>query len=299
MRIKLGGYTGVMLALERFEVYSIVTGTMRLDGGAMFGVVPKVMWEKCTEVDDLNRVALATRSLLAIDRSGGRVILVDTGCGTKWSPAEADRYAIRPVPAAIPDALRSAGLTPDDVTDVVVTHLHFDHNGGLTYWYDEPEGPTRLHYPKAKHWIHQRQWEHAASPYAKDRASYMERDFQGLAEAGVLSFVEGDTPPPSIPGVEWFLSHGHTPYQLLPILGSSRERLLFAGDVVPTVAHLRLLWVMAYDNRPLDTIAEKEAVYRRCFRDGLMMAFAHDAQVAGVAIDGTIERPIVARKLLL
>jgi len=288
-----------MLEIDRFELHSIVTGTIRLDGGAMFGVVPKVMWEKSCDVDDLNRILLATRTLLAINRSAGRVILVDTGCGSKWSPAESDRYGIKADPSAIPEALKSLGLSPDDVTDVVVTHLHFDHNGGLTYWYDEPDGPTRLHYPKAKHWIHRKQWEHAASPFAKDRASFLERDYRGLAESGLLEFFDGDPPPPLFPGLSWFVSHGHTPYQLHPIFGSGRDRLMFVGDMVPTVAHLRLLWVMAYDIRPLDTIAEKQALFRRCFDEGLMIALPHDPEVGGVSIDGAVERPIVARKLSL
>lgn len=288
-----------MLRIDPFELYSVVTGTIRLDGGAMFGVVPKVLWEKVADPDELNRIPLTTRTLLAVDRSQGRVMLVDTGCGTKWAADQAKRYAVQHDAEAIPGALNSIGLSSDDVTDVVITHLHFDHNGGLTYWYDEPGGPTRLRYPKARHWVHRTHWEHARKPSAKDRASFLPEDFEALADGGVLRFVEGNDPEGPFDGVEWLVSHGHTPCQLHPILGTSAERLLFTGDLVPTVAHLRLGWVMAYDVLPLTTITEKEAIYLRCFDQGLLLAFPHDPLLGGVAIDGTAERPIVTRTLPL
>jgi glyoxylase-like metal-dependent hydrolase (beta-lactamase superfamily II) len=288
-----------MLKIGGFELYSIVTGTIRLDGGAMFGVVPKVLWEKVTEVDELNRIMLKTRTLLAVDRSQRRLILVDTGCGTKWSSKQADRYAVRYDPDAIFNALKSLGFTPEDVTDVVITHLHFDHNGGLTDWFDDPGGPTTLRYPRACHWIHRVHWEHANQALNRDSASFVSEDFLPLRDAGVLRFVEGDQPSPPFAGLEWFISHGHTPGQLHPIFGSGSDRLLFAGDLVPTVAHLPLGWVMAYDLAPQTTIAEKEVVFRRCYDEGLLLAFPHDRAVGGVAIDGTIKRPIVARTLPL
>ncbi|MFQ5591811.1 MAG: MBL fold metallo-hydrolase [Phycisphaerae bacterium] len=288
-----------MMQLGPFELVSVVTGSIRLDGGAMFGVVPKALWKNVTHVDDANRIPLSTRTLLAVDRARTRVMLVDTGCGTKWSPKLADRFAIRYDTRAIPQALSSMGLSTEDVTDVVITHLHFDHNGGLTDWFDERDGPTCPRYPNAKHWIHAKHWEHAHNPNHKDRASFLKEDFAALADAGLLCLVEGEHPDPPLEGVEWFVSHGHTPYQLHPIIGSEAGRVLFIGDLAPTVAHLRLNWVMAYDVAPLETIAEKEAVFRRCFDEGLLLAFPHDPAIGGVAIEGTIERPIVAKSLAL
>ena len=286
-----------MLEIEPFELVSVVTGTIRLDGGAMFGVVPKVMWQESTDVDDLNRILLATRTLLAIDRQSDRVILVDTGCGTKWAADEAERYAISYDPKAIPNALSAAGLSVDSVTDIVVTHLHFDHNGGLTDWFDDPDGPTALRFPKARHWIHHKHWEYANHPGVKDRASFLDRDFAALADAGVLNFVDGDSPDAPFDGLTWHISHGHTPYQLHPVFGTGSPQLLFVGDLAPTVAHLRVGWVMAYDLQPVVTIKEKESVFGRCLDEGLLLAFPHDPKIGGVVIDGTVRRPIVAQTL--
>ncbi len=286
-----------MLRIGRFEVYSVVTGTFRLDGGAMFGVVPKVLWGNATDFDEQNRIYLATRTLLVLDRQAKRVILADTGCGTKWTPEKAERFAIRHDREAIPRALAAIGLCIEDVTDVVVTHLHFDHNGGLTKWFDDPGGRTVLCFPRARHWIHRRHWEHAHKPSVKDRASFLPEDFAGLEEAGVLAFVEGDQPAPAIAGIEWFVSQGHTVYHLHPVVADGGEHLIFVGDLVPTVAHLRLGWVMAYDLFPLTTIAEKEVIFRNAIEHGWRLAFAHDTKVGGVALGGTVERPIVTQTL--
>lgn len=288
-----------MVVMEPFEIRSVVTGTIRLDGGAMFGVVPKVLWEKVTDVDDQNRVLLATRTLLAIDRSTRRVILVDTGCGTKWAPDVAERYAINLRPNALDDALADAGYSRADVTDIVITHLHFDHNGGLADWFDDPGGRTQLRYPQARHWVHRIHWEHANRPHRKDRASFLEQDFAALANAEVLNFVEGKQPRPSMEGIEWVLSHGHTPYQLLPLFGTGPDRLLFVGDACPTVAHLKLGWVMAYDLQPQTTIDEKQALFQRCLDDSISIAFPHDPEVGGVSIGGTVTRPIVSHAIEL
>ncbi len=288
-----------MIKIEPWELYSVVTGSIRLDGGAMFGVVPKTLWETVADVDDLNRILLATRTLLAVDRTGSRVFLVDTGCGTKWPKEKAERYAIRYDADAIPKTLESIGLSVDDVTDVVIGHLHFDHNGGLTYWYDEPDSRTCLRYPQANHWVHKTHWEHAHHRHLKDRASFLEDDFSVLQHAGVLRFVEGNHPHPPCPGLEWYVSHGHTPSQLHPVFGTGNERLMFVGDLIPTVAHLRLGWVMAYDLLPMTTISEKEEVIRRCLDEGMLLAFPHDPATGGVAIDGPVERPIVLRSLPL
>ena len=173
-----------MLTIGRYRVLSVINGYVRLDGGAMFGVVPKVLWEQKAAPDERNRIVLAMRTLVAIDEGAGRVILVDTGAGHKWPAKEAGRFALEVQPTALAEALAGCGLTEGDVTDVVITHLHFDHNGGLTEWADEPGGATRLRFERARHWIHERHWHHANHPNARDRASFLARDLEALSKPG-------------------------------------------------------------------------------------------------------------------
>lgn len=282
-----------MLDLGRYQLQSIVTGTFRLDGGAMFGVVPKVIWSKSCPPDDENRISLATRSLLMVEKSAGRIIVTDTGCGTKWKPQDASRFAIQHDAAAITRALNAIGKSDDDVTDVIVTHLHFDHNGGITDWADETRTKAVPRYPRARHWIHRPQWEHAHHPTSKDRASYLREDFEAIDQAGLFRFVEGDNPKSPFQDVEWFLSKGHTPDQLLPMVAGGGRIVLFTGDVIPTSAHLRPPWVMAYDLYPLTTIAEKELMLKMAIEHGAWLAFPHDPQIGLASIDGSIDRPVV------
>jgi glyoxylase-like metal-dependent hydrolase (beta-lactamase superfamily II) len=288
-----------MLRIGPFEIYSVINGTFRLDGGAMFGVVPKVLWSSVAQADQANRIPLATRTLVAVDRTGGRVILVDTGCGTKWKREAAQRHAIVSDSDAVPRFLTTIGLTVDDVTDLVVTHLHFDHNGGLTDWVAEPGGKTKLRYPGARHWIHKGHWQHARNPHVKERPSFIPADFTALADSDKLVLVDGPDPPPPFDGMSWLVTYGHTPYQIHPVFGTADEKLVFAGDLVPTAAHLRPTWVMAYDLLPMTTIDEKRALYERCVEQGWLLAFPHDPHIAAVAVEGTPDRPSVARSVEL
>jgi len=288
-----------MLRVGRWEIRSVVNGTIRLDGGAMFGVVPKVLWAPRVDVDDQNRILLATRTLLAIDRGSQRVLLVDTGCGSKWSQDKAARYGIQVDLNAIPEALAEAGFSESDVTDVVVSHLHFDHNGGLTDWVDEPGGPTQLHYPQARHWIHKGHLDRATAPHKKDRPSFLQEDFSALSDSGVVCFADGDEHTARPDGLRWFVSHGHTPYQLHPIFEGDNAQLLFAGDIVPTSAHLGTGWVMAYDVEPMRTIEEKQALYARCLREGTLLALPHDSLIGGIALAGDANHPKIGRTLEL
>jgi glyoxylase-like metal-dependent hydrolase (beta-lactamase superfamily II) len=278
-----------MIKVGRFEIRSVVTGHCRLDGGAMFGVVPKVLWEKTEDVDASNRILLAMRTLVAVDREAGRLILVDTGAGSKWSAEEAERYAVDNDAGSLPSALREIGFEEADVTDVVITHAHFDHCGGLTEWSDRPGGDVKVRFQNARHWVHGEHWRHANSPTEKDRASFLKRDFEVLEASGLLEMVEGDDPPPPpFEGIRWMLSMGHTPYLMLPFFEDDEQPLLFTGDMIPTSSHLRPAWVMAYDLYPLTTLEEKKKVLSLCRDEGLRLAFPHDRKMggAGVSVDG-------------
>ncbi len=291
-----------MFSVHPYEIISVVNGTIRLDGGAMFGVVPKVLWEPLVDVDEQNRILLATRTLIAVNRAAGRVILVDTGCGAKWSAEKAARFGITTHASAIPDALASLGCRHEDVTDVVITHLHFDHAGGMTDWRDEPGGETVPRYPGAVHWVHRKHWEHAQRPASKDRASFLREDFETLEAARLLRFVDSEASvwlDGSFPGLSWYVSSGHTPYQIHPVFGTGDHRLLFVGDITPTAHHVRPTWVMAYDVEPLVTIAEKEAIYDRCLSGGVALAFPHDPAIGGARLRGAVPRVELAEALPL
>ncbi len=286
------------MRVGRYKITSVVTGWTRLDGGAMFGVVPKVLWEKGEDCDDSNRILLATRTLIAARDDGSRIILVDTGVGSKWPPEDAKRYAVENRKGAIRHALAALDHAPEAVTDIVATHLHFDHAGGMTRFKDEARTDLALVFPGATHWVHRRHWDHALSPTLRDRASFFSHDFQLLEESGRVQFVEGDDPACPIPGVEWALSHGHTPYQLLPVFDDETSPLFFTGDLVPTASHLPPAWVMAYDLYPLKTLNERLALYERVRAQNLRIAFPHDRRMGGarLAIDGkrvSVEEPLL------
>ncbi len=282
-----------MIEIGPYQIYAIETGRFRLDGGAMFGVVPRVLWERQIKPDELNRIQLAMRSLLAIDRTAGRIILVDTGAGSKWSADEIERFAFEIEDDPLGKGLRSHGLCDDDITDVIVTHLHFDHNGGLTVWEDAGAERARPRFAKAKHWLHAQHYAHATSPTPRDRASFYQRDIKPIAESGLLELVEGDQPESPIANVSWFLASGHTPYQMLPRFFDHRASLQYVADLIPTAAHLPIPWVMAYDNEPLKTMAEKQRILRDCAEHNLMLFFEHDPQVGAARIDVSGKRPKV------
>ena len=160
----------------------------------MFGVVPKVLWCKRAAPDELNRILLALRTLVAIDQEAGRVVLVDTGAGSKWAPQDAARYGITHDAGALAEALKPLGLTEADVTDVVIAHLHFDHAGGMTFWKDGPGGEIGVRFPNARHWVHARHLEHARNPTLRDKTSFIPHDVEALDENGLLHGVTGDEP---------------------------------------------------------------------------------------------------------
>ncbi len=287
-----------MITIGEFDIISVQTGTFRLDGGAMFGVVPKVLWKGHEDVDDENRILLATRTLVAVSKDRSTVVLVDTGNGTKWDEKQAARFAIAHDETAIDRALAEHwGLQRDNVTDVIATHLHFDHNGGLADWADEPGGGTRPAFPNAKVWLHAGHWHHANTPTEKDRGSFLRHDFAFLDGSSALQLVEGDSPAAPWDGVRFMLSHGHTPYQLLPVFFDDSHELIWTGDAIPTASHLRVPWVMAYDNEPLKTISEKYAIFERVRQNDACLAFPHDHRLGGGELDFAKNKPFVARTL--
>jgi glyoxylase-like metal-dependent hydrolase (beta-lactamase superfamily II) len=260
----------------RYEIASVVDAWYALDGGALFGVVPRPLWERKFPPDEKNRVRLACRSLVAVDRDARRVILVDAGIGDRWEARKAERHAIDRSQGGLDAGLARLGLSRADVTDVVLTHLHFDHAGGAAR--RAPDGGLELSFPRAIHHVQRRAWQLAHAPSEKDHASFRPEDFELLQHSNLLHLVEGDARP--FPDVEIIASEGHTAGQQIPRFHGDGTHVTYCGDVIPTHAHLRPTWVMAYDVLPLTTIEEKKVLMAEALEDDGVLVFEHDPLMA-------------------
>ncbi len=262
-----------MIRIGRYAVHAIPSGDFALDGGSMFGVVPRPIWEKSNPPDERNRIALAMRLLLL--RGPGRTWLVDTGVGDKWGDKENTIYRVEN--ALLPDeALRRAGFDPGEITDVLLTHFHFDHGGGSTRRDGTPV------FPNARHHVQRRQLEWARDPAPKDRASYRPPDFMPLYEQGLLVLHDGRDEIAD--GIEVLPMEGHTEAMQVVRVFDRETSLLYVADLVPTRSHIRLPFVMAYDNRPLQTMREKEELLSRAADEGWILFFEHDPGCAACRV---------------
>ena len=257
----------------RYEVFPIVTSTFALDGGAMFGVIPKALWSRVTRVDDRNRIAMVTRSLLI--RGEGRNILVDTGNGDKYSEKFVRIYAIDWHTQNLKGGLARLGLAPEDITDVIITHLHFDHAGGNTY--RTSDGNIQPTFPKATYWVQQEHLEAARHPTEKDRASFFPENWEPLAATGQLEILKGAESP--WPDIHLEVLYGHTTAMQLPVVRKDGTALMYAADLFPTKAHIPLPWIMAYDNQPLVTLAEKKRLLPQIVAEDWIIFLEHDPDV--------------------
>jgi glyoxylase-like metal-dependent hydrolase (beta-lactamase superfamily II) len=262
--------------LGRYEISSVVDAHYALDGGVMFGAVPRPVWERWVAPDARNRIRLAARSLVAVDRDARRVVVVDVGIGDKWDGDRSDRYAVDRAGVGMDAGLARLGLTRADVTDVVLTHLHLDHAGGTTRRGED--GTLRLAFPRATHHLQRRAWQHAHSPSERDARSFVPEDFELLQHSNQLHLVEGEVE--LFPDVELVVSEGHTPGQQLPRFRGDGTHLMFCGDVIPTRAHLQPSWVMAHDLFPLTTMEEKKVLLADVLEDDGALFLEHDPSMA-------------------
>jgi glyoxylase-like metal-dependent hydrolase (beta-lactamase superfamily II) len=265
-----------MLRLGRWRLASVVDATFALDGGGMFGAVPRALWERHAAPDARNRVRLVARCLLAIDDDAGRVVLVDDGLGDKLDAKRADIYAVDRSAGGLDAALAAHGVARGSVTDLVLTHLHFDHAGGTTR--RGARGALELSFPNATIHLQRRNWHWALAPTEKDRASFRSEDFELLSHCGRLHLVDG--PCELARDLELIVSDGHTVGQQLPRFHGDGTHLTFCADVVPTRAHLQIPWVMAYDLHPLTTIEEKKVLLAEALEDRGVLFLEHDPEVA-------------------
>ena len=251
------------------NLHVIDTGHFKLDGGAMFGVVPKTLWNRHQPADENNRCTWAMRCLLI--EAHGRVILIDTGMGNKQD----DKFRSHFEPHGDGDLLASiarAGYTREEITDVVLTHLHFDHCGGAVQ--RRPNEDLELTFPNAIHWSEENHWKWATDPNPRERASFLKENILPIKESGMLKFINDDTE--IIPELWFAIADGHTHGMLIPHLEIGEETLVFMADLLPSPTHIPLAWVMGYDIDPLQTIREKEAFLAEAAENNFILFYEHD-----------------------
>jgi glyoxylase-like metal-dependent hydrolase (beta-lactamase superfamily II) len=272
--------------IGRFRVHAIQAGGQLLDGGAMFGVVPKPLWERRIPADARNRIQLGMRCLVVEHDIGP--ILIDNGAGNKENEKFHEIYGVEnagdPGPTALEDGLRAVGLTPDQIALVIDTHLHFDHAGGNTV--NDASGAIRPSFPNARYVVQRGEYEYATHPNERTAGSYFPHNFVPIAEAGLYDFVEGERE--IVPGIRVLPTPGHTPHHQSVLIDGGDEQALFLADLAPTAAHLPLPWIMGYDVEPLVTLETKRRILRRALEENWLLVFEHDATIpwGRVAHDG-------------
>jgi glyoxylase-like metal-dependent hydrolase (beta-lactamase superfamily II) len=274
------------MRLGEFELFSLSDGFFGLDGGAMFGVVPKPVWERTNPPDERNRIRLALRPLLIV--AGTERVLVDTGIGDKWDSKNTDMYRIEHTDT-IESSLARAGFRPVDVTKVVLTHLHFDHAGATTKLNDSGKPVPR--FANARYYVQQKEWDLALNPNRRSRAAYLPENFLPLQEAGHLDLVDGDFP--LAPGLELHLTGGHTPGHQVVLLRSGGETAIYWGDLIPTRSHIATPYIMGYDLLPLETMEQKEKLVQEAIAGKWLSFLEHDPEYACGVIEEENGKPFL------
>jgi glyoxylase-like metal-dependent hydrolase (beta-lactamase superfamily II) len=259
----------------RFNLTSLSDGVFRLDGGAMFGVVPKTLWAKRAPPDDRNRIVMGLRPLLI--QADGMNVLVDAGIGGKMTSKEIDIYGIDRADN-LDHTLARAGLRSDDITLVIASHLHFDHAGGFTV---RDGGELRPRFSRARYAVRRQEWDDATHPHERNRASYLPENFEPLASARVVDFHDADGE--LLPGIAVRRTGGHTMHHQMITISSEGRTAVFAADLLPTTAHIDTPWIMAYDLYPMDTLQFKKQFVREAIDGEYVIFFEHDPHVpAGI-----------------
>ena len=257
-----------------FELTPLLDGYIRLDGGAMFGVVPKTLWSKRMPADDRNRITMAMRPLL-IRPSSGPLTIVDAGVGDKMDPRSRDVYGLDRA-ENLDAALARAGVRAEDIEVVIASHLHFDHAGGFTR--TREDGAVVPRFPNARYVVNRGEWDDATHPHERNRASYFAENYAPLRDAGVLQFMDGDGE--ILPGISMRRTGGHTRCHQIVVIESDGKTAVFTADLIPTTAHVDVPWIMAYDLYPMETLAFKRAFVKEAAAREYLIFFEHDPQIA-------------------
>jgi len=269
------------------NLYSINTGYFKLDGGAMFGVVPKAIWNKLCPSDSQNHINMAMRSLLIED--GNRLILIDTGIGNKQEAKFFSHYDLHG-DDSLDQSLAKYGFQRDDITDVILTHLHFDHCGGAI----QREGDLLVPaFKKAVYWSNETHWNWAVKPNAREKASFLKENILPIQESGQLKFITnqnvgsiGQTTS-FAEGIDIHFAEGHTASMMMPRIKYKEKTIIFTADLIPMMAHIPLPYIMAYDMFPLTTLQEKQSFLEEAMKDDAILFFEHDPEIECCSLEQT------------
>ncbi len=253
-------------------LHPVNSGNFKLDGGAMFGVVPKSIWNRTNPADENNMCNWAMRCLLV--ESGNRLILIDNGIGDKQD-AKFFSYYFLNGDDTLEKTVNKAGFSFDDITDVFLTHLHFDHCGGSIKYADSSRTKLTTTFKNATYWSNAQHWKWATEPNPREKASFMKENIMPIQESGQLKFIEKEGE--FIPGMDLLFTYGHTDAMMLPVLSYKGKKILYTADLIPSVGHLPLPYVMGYDVRPLETLKEKERILTKAAQEDWLLFFEHDA----------------------
>lgn len=252
------------------KLYPIETGNLKLDGGAMFGVVPKVMWQKAYPADENNLCNWSMRCLLFVD--GDRKILIDNGIGNKQDEKWLTHYYLNG-DDTLEASLAKAGESPENINDVILTHMHFDHCGGSVKWNYDKSG-YELAFPNATYWTSRKQYDWAINPNRREKASFLKENILPIEESGKLNLIEDEGE--FIPNITFKMYNGHTEGQVIPHIKINGKTVVFMADLLPATAHIPMPWIMAYDTRPLLTLKDKDRFFEDALKNNYILFFEHD-----------------------
>jgi glyoxylase-like metal-dependent hydrolase (beta-lactamase superfamily II) len=252
------------------KLYPIETGNLKLDGGAMFGVVPKVMWQKVYPADENNLCNWSMRCLLIVD--GDRKILIDNGIGYKQDQKWLKHYYLNG-DDTLEASLAKVGEAPENITDVILTHMHFDHCGGSIKWNENKTG-YELAFPFATYWTSRKQYDWANNPNRREKASFLKENIAPIEESGKLNLI--DEEGEFIPNITFKMYNGHTDGQVIPHINVDGRTVVFMADLLPATVHIPMPWIIAYDTRPLLTLKDKERFFKDALENNYILFFEHD-----------------------
>jgi glyoxylase-like metal-dependent hydrolase (beta-lactamase superfamily II) len=279
------------MEIGKYKIHVLESGELLLDGGAMYGVIPKPLWERSSPADEKNRIELKTRHILLVGNN--KKIIIDTGSGKNWNEKFEKIYGIDYSTHDLFPALEKIGVAPDEITDVIITHLHFDHIGGAVVFKNGKPIPA---FPNATYHVQKKQYEWGLNPSDRDKASYFKERYVTLAEEGVLKQYDGNFQFDD--NIKLLVVNGHTPSQQLVKISDSLNTLLFCADLIPLASHIALPYIMGYDLNPLETLREKQNILPQAVDENWQLFFEHDPKIAiatitmgnrGFTLDKTIE----------